>query len=189
MKILASILVLIFSLILVSCPTSEVALELSKPKSEIVLEFSNKYEGSWGMTGEVLGFRLYSDKMAEFDDYPQQKPGDKTLKAEEVKIKKQIQISEEDFKEILEIVNSEDFLKAKDIYKQKPPGCLDAFEYLTIHFRQENKEKTIKIDSFCVDLTNPYPRDFQTFPQSLSKLIIKIREIKSKELGKQVFTP
>ena len=174
---------------LISCPKSETASEFSKRKSEIVLEFSNKYEGLWGMTGEVLGFRLYSDKMVEFDDYPQQKPGDKTLKAEEVKIKKQIHISEEDFKEILEIVNSEDFLKAKDIYKQKPPGCLDAFKYLIIHFRQENKEKIIKVDSYCVDLTNPHPRDFPTFPQSLPKLIIKIREIKSKELGKQVFTP
>ncbi|HLM00608.1 MAG TPA: hypothetical protein VK400_06100, partial [Pyrinomonadaceae bacterium] len=131
--------------------------------------------------GEILNFRFFADRSAEFDDIPLESTAGKQLIAEEVRNRKQIKISDAELNEIKNILSGKEFQSLKNKYEKIESSC-DAVPEVAI--KAENK--IIKI-IWCDNLTEP--KRSPDFPEVLSKLLQKNREIRNKALEKEVYSP
>ncbi len=184
MKFTASIIILIFSLLFVACSNPE-NLQVTQPNSTPVLEMSAEMVGLWGVQGELLDFRLYENGLVEFDEIDNnRKTPQKTIyKTEELKVRKQIYISESEVGEIINLLKSDEFSKLENTYSAKRAGTDIAINN-TIRFQSGTQEKTIKILGHIENLSNPNPDNFPDFPAVLSKLYRQIGEIRRQALKK-----
>jgi hypothetical protein len=175
MKILASIL--IFGLFLISCSKSENVNELVKqPSATPILEISSELVGIWDVQGEILDFRLYNFGIAEYEELDQSKFQPGINKTDDLKVKKQIKVSDEEIEEILDLLESVEFLNLRDRYIARK-GCTDTSVYQTIRFQFAEKQKRIKIYGSCEE---PNAENFPDFPPILAKLSERAGEIRSK---------
>jgi hypothetical protein len=182
MKISASIFVLIFSSFFISCSKTE-DLQIKQPNSEPILEMSTELIGLWDVNGEMLDFRLYDNGLVEFDalDKSKKDPKKPISKTNDLKVKKQGYISEQEVGKILNLLKGGNFLGLKDTYMAKRAGTDNSINN-TIVFQYENKEKTIKILSHLEDLSNPNLENFPDFPPVLSDLYKQTGKIKTQLL-------
>lgn len=148
------------------------------PAGETVLEITNDFEGMAWMMGEILDFRLYSDGIIEFDDYPTEPSNSGILDANAVKVRKQYNVDEKTVSDLRSIVTSNNFIGLKDKYEKLSPSC-DAISDRTVIAGQ----KKIKIPQWCGRQEPP------EFPNELFELFRKIREIKKEKLGRSLPTP
>ena len=188
MKFIPLILALFF---LVSCSgtanlsepsQNEKSLNAFQPSGEIILEVTSNFESdlAW-IKGEILNFRLYSDGLVEFDDIPLESPDGKQARTEEVRDRKRIKISESTQAEIKNILLSREFQRLKNKYEKIESSC-DAVPEVEI--KAANKIIEIR---WCDNLTQP--KHSPDFPEILSKLLRKNREIRNAALGKEGFAP
>jgi hypothetical protein len=180
MKSLALILLLTNFLFTFSCSKSVIPTNSVKPiSSKKILEITSDFHGAWWMNGEVLDIRLYDDGMAEYDEYPTYNSTGTVVKAENVKKLKQINISPNELKEILDLLKNDELLKSKnDLVQQK--FCTDAVINTRITFDDTNE---INIKNHCATLssTNSIKNHFKDFPSKIAELFQKIKRIKDKE--------
>ena len=173
-----------FCLFFAACSSTE-SLTVKQPNSTPVLEMSQELVGWWEVSGEMLDFRLYENGLVEFDTLDRSKKDpQKTLhKTDELKVIKQIYISESEVEEIIKLLTSDEFLKLEKIYRAKRAGT-DTSINNTIRFQSATNEKTIEILGHIEGLSNPNPENFPGFPVILSDLYSRINKIKSRALKK-----
>ena len=142
---------------------------------------STELVGLWDVNGEMLDFRLYDNGFVEFDtlDNSKKDPKKSISKTNELKVKKQGYVSEQEVEKVLNMLKSDKFLDLKNTYTAKRAGTDNSINN-TIVFQYESKEKTIKILSHLEDLSNPKLENFPDFPPVLSDLYRQIDQIKSK---------
>jgi uncharacterized protein YcfL len=148
MKILVCFFILL-SLFLVGCfrenklsENSNKPLEI--PNSPPILEITEDLKGTWDVTGKLLYFRLYENKIAELEiiDYEKNRPY--TInETKDVAKKVIVEITADNFQKINNLLNSDDFRKLEKVYQQKI-SCVDAFMDFEI-----KTTKSIKFENFC----------------------------------------
>src|SRR5215217_3334644 len=108
MKTSVSVFALIFSLFFVSCSNPE-NLTVRQPNSTPVLEMSRELVGWWDVSGEMLDFRLYENGLVEFDtlDNSRKDPQKTSHKTDDLKVTKQIYISESEVGEIVKLLTGD----------------------------------------------------------------------------------
>lgn len=177
------LLILLFVLVFASCTnTNDSSSNTTLHQNNPILEIISNFQGPWWMNGEVLDFRLFEDGIVEYDEYPlQSKNG--TLKAEEVKVLHRTQINEAELKEILNLLNGKEFLAVQFNNIVQDTSCIDAFINSKINFKQNDKIGNIVLEFHCTDLSDSKSTSsyFKDFPQVLTQLFQKIRNIKSRE--------
>lgn len=178
MKSIALSLFVIINLVFGSC-SKPVKLQQETPKSSPVLEMSKELLGLWDVNGKLLDFRLYENGLVKYDfvDYTKKVSG-KLNKTDDLKISKQIQLSESEIQELLKLLTSNEFQNLKDSYKPNM-SCIDNFIENVIIFRYQSKEKKIQITGHCDDLKQPNTKYFPTFPTILSDLYKQINRVKN----------
>lgn len=136
-----------------------------------------------GFNGRTLGFRLYENGEFEYEEISNEKL--KEFKGQtfssEATSKKVGMLGESGLMEIKKILDSKDFHKVKDYFKNAEGFCTCGASRTEIRYRLEGSYiKNINIDgSGCADLTNPDKKYFPQFPKILSQLIKKVQEIKN----------
>ncbi len=181
------VITLLFVCALASCTksndfSSNNNLPQNKDQYKPILQITSNFDGLWWMNGEVLDFRLFENGIVEYDEYPlQSKNG--TLKAEEVKVLYRTQINEAEVKEILDLLNSKEFLAVEFNKIVQDKGCWDAFINSNINFKQNDKSKNVILESYCANLSDTKSTSFyfKDFPKVLTQLFQKIKNIKSRE--------
>ena len=148
MRVLACFLVLL-NLFLVGCfqenklsENSDKTLEV--PNSLPILEITENLRGTWDATGKLLYFRLYENKITELEiiDYEKKQPY--TInETKDIAKKVVVEISDDNFQKINNLLNSDDFRNLEKVYQQKI-SCVDAF----MDFEIKTSE-SIKFENFC----------------------------------------
>lgn len=146
---------------------------------------SQELVGWWSVSGEMLDFRLYENGLVEFDTLDNSKKDpQKTLhKTEELKVTKQIYISEPQVEEIVNLLTSDEFLRLEKAYRARRAGT-DTSINNTIRFQAGSEKKTIEIRGHVESLSNPNPENFPDFPAVLSELYKQVIKIKNRTLKK-----
>ena len=102
MKILSMLFLIILTVAVSACVVSETSADAVREKNSVkVLEINSKFSGLYWINGEVLNFRLFSDGMVEYDEYPQQKTTYNTIDVKTVKNIKRVKIGDDEVKEII----------------------------------------------------------------------------------------
>lgn len=159
--------------ILCSCENSKNQV----PKtSQMILEVTSDYQGLWNISGERLEFRLFDNGVVEFDAFPAKHQ--LGTKAEEASVTKQTQISDEDLKDFIKLLSSEEFINLNYTLKC---CCTDASINVEIISYLPNQRKRLFLKGFCDDnFINPDFRYAPNYPDFISELMRKIQRLKSK---------
>lgn len=183
MKILFTILLLVFSVLVTTCSKSDALVNTFKQTSpQQILEITSDFSGLYWMNGEVLVFRLYDDKRVEYDEYPLNKTQYKAVRAEKVKNTKQVKINDVEFQEIIDILANGEFLKIQEVITPQK-SCIDAFIDTEIKFNLNNLKKQIVIKDHCSTLADPKSTAslFNNFPSKMNAFFEILTKIKNKE--------
>jgi len=189
-EILVSILVLFFGLGFVSCSDSgPQKISFEEKPSPIMLEVDFSDTDPLGsLNGRKLDFRFYKNGEFEYEKIDENKleelnyeKGGKLFYSEVIE-KEQGLLSKEETAEFLNLLSDENLFTAGN-YKNAKGFCTCAASRLEIRYRADESLgiRNIVIDGAgCADLTDPSPEYFPHFPNSISKLLKKIEETKSR---------
>jgi len=177
MKPLFFLILLSFCLTLSACIKVELE-PIKPPNSEPVLDISRESVGLWDVTGKILYFRLYNNGMAEFDDLDEnraQKVNGRSIKTEDIMVRKLVQIDKKDFQDYINLISSSDFANLDEKYQSKF-SCLDAFQHYDITVNLPGVKKHIFLPGYCGDLSRLYAGSSSTadLPEQLFELAQKI---------------
>jgi hypothetical protein len=173
MKIL---LVSFFSLIALTSCTKEIPNSLiPEPvtsKATPILEITSEYNGMFSIIGKSLFIRLYDDRNIEFDYFDPQKIKPGINKTEDVKVLKKMTISEQEFQQLVNLLNSEDFQQISGEFKRKC-CCTDASINFEIVFKTVIEDKKIGVYGFCDlnEITSTQSRYRENLPKIISELM------------------
>jgi hypothetical protein len=186
-KTLVILFVGVFTLACVRTPAINITKDLQQ-YNHIILEVDYFITGGMsGVVGRVSSVRIYENGFVEYeaeDDNKLNEHRDEHAQffSEEVVTRKEETLDENEIKEIIELINSKEFQKTTDYFKNREGFCTCGSSRLEIRARNSSRIiKNITIDGAgCDDLTQPREKIFPRFPPILSKLIKQIRDSERK---------
>lgn len=154
---------------------SESLLEEAR-KSAPLFEIYHETSGAWRVSGKTLFFRLYKNRVAEFDHLDASKIKDGIdYKAEEVVTLRQVRVRETDFQKFQQLFDSADFQKDFQILKNKyqSQACTEGSSIYKIDLEPGEQRKSVEISPVCDlnELTNRDMAGSADIPETLSELI------------------
>lgn len=132
-----------------------------------VLEVIKEWEGMVPYWGKWLHFRLYQsgrveyEKLTESEDSHQLRP-----------IKHEMQLSSKDREEMIQLIEAQDFLNAREFYKELWSG-VDAVYKTSIASKNLKQNKEIMLVNFIAD----DPKGKGYYPNSIISLMKKIEQV------------
>lgn len=145
-------------------------------KSALILEINKESSGNVNIIGKSLFLRLYENGTIEFDHPDNSKMKSGINKTEDIMTLQKAKISEQELKQFLSLLNSEDFKNTPDVVKRKC-CCTDTSLSFEISSKVGNPEKRISLNGFCdaVEIINRDPRYAENLPKVMSDLVILAR--------------
>ena len=179
MKFPAKLFVVLFLfLVAFACTKNENKEKIEEKRAEqiqaaTILEISQDARGMWGIEGKTLFFRLFENRIAEYEYADVKKVVPRKInRAETVNSSTKTKISDSEFQEITGLLDALDPQKIGDEYPRKC-CCTDASLDFKIDIKFNNNRKNISLNGYCSLGEVMYPQVKQTadFPKSLAELI------------------
>lgn len=177
--IVSLLLTCVFTLLINSCitETNDVAPPPIAPDETPVLEITREARGNWDIEGKYLYFKLYKRGVAEYEIIDQDL-NPSSRKISDIKIRKTVQLSTEELKQMNSIVQSEAFRKLDSRYTPQR-FCTDAYIYDSLSLYYDDQSKIVHIGGHCDDLTYPNRTNFPNLPLIISDLFKEINKLRN----------
>jgi hypothetical protein len=152
---------------------SNTAIEQST--SAPILEINSEAIGEFDVTGKTLFFKLYENKIAEFEVVDAAKKEPYNNKAEFVNKKILVSIDDKYFEKLTNLIKSNDFVNLNTSYSRKC-CCTDA----TINVEIKTLSETVKLENFCDYFELRQPTRYVELPKILNELFLLVESERAK---------
>ena len=141
------------------------------PSEAVILEIMEQWSGMVPYGRKWVYFRLYDGGRAVYQDL---KKSEENSRLEPVR--REIALQQEDYQELLRLLESPDFLNARDAYPKLWQGT-DAVYTTTIWYKRQKHSKQIMM----INYTDAHAKSKAYYPKSLIALMQLIEAIRKRE--------
>lgn len=162
--------------LITGCSKNSIESSSLTTKSTPILEINKESSGSVNLIGKSLFLRVFEDGTIEFDHPDNNKMKSGINKTEDVMTLQKAKIGEQELKQFLNLLNSEDFQNTPKEVRRKC-CCTDTNFSLDIISKVGSSEKRISLIGFCdaVEIIKRDPRYTDNLPKVMSDLVILAR--------------